>query len=419
MKSSTANNVIPFRKSQELHRFNVIPHEWRVLANEEGKRLSEKELQTLWTLKRLAEHQQTDQLIIDYAFLIYQCGFDCSQRQMSRYLNAIKNSNIISYKTQNAAHGYKKKIHIQLDYKILENLMTDSYDSQVCRSNMVRYNIDKNKLQNKELDSFSKKKESNSKKEIKNKEKCQSADLLSFPSGAANHADPHAKVTEQIPIPEQQPINEYQEDKPVGAYNWEDPKIKLDLAISRNFDIATATMLTVDIDYRYHEAMNKVKLIPKQKLAISEEHKGRLKQIIKGVYGEDVTIVQSDPEAKKDDVVKRTHNQEKFSSIEQKPPEIDDFSDKPLTQKVIKNLVDDGIDKALINSWLNSVRVKIIEYENQIIFECSDFTAEQIINRFISSLMQSCKEFDLEIIFLARDRLDEVREIKITEKGKW
>ena len=159
MKSSTANNVIPFRKSQELHRFNVIPHEWRVLANEEGKRLSEKELQTLWTLKRLAEHQQTDQLIIDYAFLINQCGFDCSQRQMSRYLNAIKNSNIISYKTQKATHGYKIKIHIQLDYKILENLMTDSYDSQVCRSNMVRYNIDKNKLQNKELNSFPKEKE--------------------------------------------------------------------------------------------------------------------------------------------------------------------------------------------------------------------------------------------------------------------
>lgn len=413
MKSSIANNVIPFRKSQELHRFNIIPHEWRVLANEEGKKLNDKELQTLWTLKRLAEYQQSEQLVIDYAFLIYQCGFDCSQRQMSRYLNSIKSTKIISYTTQNEAHGYKKKIHLQFDYNILENLMTTSYDSQVCRSNMVRYNIDKNKLQNKELNSFPKEKEFNSSnlkacaREETTQPKKPSADLLSFSKGAANHADY---------LNEKQPNKN---EKSMQAYDWDNPAKKLDLAISKNFDIVTATTLTTDIDYCYYDAREIMQLRFKKLPTITEGHKVRLRQLIRDIYGDNTQILCVLPKAantnKKVTAAKITHDQEKFNQQSQEQPKNEDLANNPLWQKVEQILIERyGL---VIKAWF--IRTKITEGVNQLIFEASDTTANYITDNFLAELTNIAAELKITFQFLAKNRFDQIRESNINEKGKW
>jgi hypothetical protein len=119
--------------------------------------------------------------------------------------------------------------------------------------------------------------------------------LLCYPDGAAS-----------------QPCSAKEET--MKAYDWDNLANKLDLAIVRNFDTNTAQELTACIDYRYSESEHKMRLVLKQKLAISEHNKNLLKQLIKGIYGDDTEIVTAADNAKKADVAELPQSQEKKSA---------------------------------------------------------------------------------------------------------
>ena len=110
MKAYNNSNVIafPLAKANKVRVFNVLDAEWRSLKKEQGKRVGDREIQTLWTIIRLANHYQTNEIKIDYSFLMKQCAFGCSQDQMRRYLKGLKETKIISYKIANEQFNYEK-----------------------------------------------------------------------------------------------------------------------------------------------------------------------------------------------------------------------------------------------------------------------------------------------------------------------
>lgn len=112
--------------------------------------------------------------------------------------------------------------------------------------------------------------------------------------------------------------NLQQQDNAMKAYDWDNPAKKLDLAIIKNFDSDTAQKLTASIDYRYFEHERKMRLVFKQKLKISEHNKNLLKQLIKGIYGDNTEVVTTTENAQKADVVKIARSQEKFSNTTRK-----------------------------------------------------------------------------------------------------
>jgi hypothetical protein len=121
--------------------------------------------------------------------------------------------------------------------------------------------------------------------------------------------------------------NNPQEEDAMKAYDWEDPAKKLDLAIVRNFDTATAQELTIHVGYDYIAAENKMRLSFKKKLVVSEHNKNRLKQLIKDIYGDDTEIVTTAQNAKKADVVKITRSQEKFEAHSEQPPKTQEIEE--------------------------------------------------------------------------------------------
>lgn len=382
--------IIPLRKNINLSRFNVAPAEWRKIRTSGDKKLSSSEIELLWTIYRLATHHRTDNLKLSYAVLGKECALDTSQRTLNRYLHKLSSTGIIEFYTTKSAVNYDKILTIKIDFEILENPLSVRFGSQVCQSNLTGYNKDKNKLKSKEeeerdiiyLSSSSKKERNKNKKEKEveadphcySDEQCQieeiqpqnndqSNGLLCYPEGAASHSD----------YP-----NEKQEEEAMKAYDWEEPARKLDLAISSNFDTAMAQELASCIEYRYSEPEHKMRLFFKEKLAISEQNKGLLRQLIKGVYGDNVEIVCVLPQVQKiDPIVKNqllnaTENMQKIR---------DDLS-------VVYG-------KPLVDSWL--AKVKFIENESGVIFDTSDFVAENIVNRFSLTLQKSSKSIGLPI----------------------
>ena len=404
--------IIPFRKNINLSRFNVAPAEWRKIRTSGDKKLSSSEIELLWTIYRLATHHRTDNLKLSYAVLGKECALDTSQRTLNRYLHKLSSTGIIQFYTTKSSVNYDKILTIKIDFEILENPLSVRFGSQVCQSNLTGYNKDKNKPKSKEeeerdviyLSSSSKKERNKNKKEkdveadshCHSDEQCQieetqpqnndqSNGLLCYPEGAASHSDYH---------------NEKQEEEAVKAYDWEEPAKKLDLAIASNFDTAMAQELASCIEYRYSEPEHKMRLFFKEKLAISEQNKGLLRQLIKGVYGDNVEIVCVLPQV------------QKSASIAG-----NELSNATENMQKIRDDLFVVYGKQLVDSWL--ANVKFIENESGVIFDTSDFVAENIVNRFSTTLRQSSKSIGLPIKLRGESKafVGRVYNWEINEKG--
>ncbi len=398
--------VIPLRKNFNLSRFNVAPVEWRKIRTNDDKKLSSSEIELLWTIHRLAMHHHTNNLELSYSVLSRECGLEVSQRQLNRYLHKLSSTSIIDFYTRRSVVNYDKKLIIKIDFEILENLMTVRFDSQVCQSNMTGYNIDKNKLKNKEIEDSSYRAISSiSKKErIKNKKEKvpkQSNDLTCHPERAASHSDCST---------------EKPNEETMKAYDWEDPAKKLDLAISKSFDTQMVTTLTTDINYLHIPKRNTLQLILKKKLAISEQDQTRLKQLIRDIYGNDIKTALVRFYDKKAKVVKIPQLTEKVANNNHEPPKINNPTEKPLTKKTIASLAE-RYEIALIDSWFN--RMQITEDINNITFEASDTVIDYVTNNFLSGLTKASDELKVIFTFLAKNRFGEIRLTEISEKGKF
>lgn len=420
--------IIPFRKNINLSRFNVAPAEWRKIRTSGDKKLSSSEIELLWTIYRLATHHRTDNLQLSYAVLGKECALDTSQRTLNRYLHKLSSTGIIQFYTTKSAVNYDKILTIKIDFEILENPLSVRFGSQVCQSNLTGYNKDKNKPKSKEeeerdiiyLSSSSKKERNKNKKEKEveadphchSDEQCQieetqpqnndqSNGLLCYPEGAASHSD----------YP-----NEKQEEEAMKAHDLGDPSKKLDLAIASNFNTAIAQELSDCVDFRYSENENKMRLFFKEKLAISEQNKGLLRQLIKSVYGDNVEIVCKLPKADRADVISLV--QEEFSSNERIQSNTADFSQNRLWRKGEGILVAVH-GKVPINDWFP--RMKITEEGDKIIFDTSDSNVEQATRRFQSTLMKVSGEIERTLRFIGRSQVQagKVDIIEITKDAMY
>lgn len=397
--------IITFRKNINLSRFNVAPAEWRKIRTSGDKKLSSSEIELLWTIYRLATHHRTDNLKLSYAVLGKECALDTSQRTLNRYLHKLSSTGIIEFYTTKSAVNYDKILTIKIDFEILENPLSVRFGSQVCQSNLTGYNKDKNKPKSKEeeerdiiyLSSSSKKERNKNKKEKEveadphcySDEQCQieetqpqnnnqSNGLLCYPEGAASHSD----------YP-----NEKQEEEAMKAHNLGDPSKKLDLAIASNFDTAMAQEVSDCIDFRYSENENKMRLVMKEKLAISEHDKSTLRQLIKEIYGDNTEIVCVIPSAKKAEVLR-------FPTA-QGQQQNDNPSVNPLWQKALGMLVQTH-GKELINAWF--ARMNITEESDGITFDTSDSAVAYVTSKFQSTLMKISGEVGRTLRFVGKSK---------------
>lgn len=132
-----------------LKKFNVIPGEWRDITTEEGRNLSDKEIQTLWTITRIAQYSKSNVIQLSYDDLIDKAGFRCSKDQIKRYLKRISETNIIEYSVKKHRFGYKKDLVIKIDFEKLNSQgssgVEDKFGVQTCTANMPTYKYNKNK----------------------------------------------------------------------------------------------------------------------------------------------------------------------------------------------------------------------------------------------------------------------------------
>lgn len=174
------------------------------------------------------------------------------------------------------------------------------------------------------------------------------------------------------PIP-----NNYHKDKPMKTYDWDDPTLKLNLAISRSFDTNTAQELTGRIDYHYSHAEHKMRLIFKKELTISEHDKTRLKQLIKDIYGNDTEIRSQNLIAKKTNAAEISQDEKKIvTSAHQEPVAKDVFKRFIPSEDELLKLADEIREKHRETHCINhtelidfNARIESLLASNPLIFQ--------------------------------------------------
>lgn len=160
MKSQFSQNSAEVSGSQPsklfsvkpLKQFNVVPREWRDITTEEGRRLSEKEIQLLWTITRVASYSKNNAIQIDYKSLAERAGFDCSHTQMWRYIKKLTATRIITSHVKKHRFGCKKDLVIKIDFEKLNSQGSSGveYQSPLQECNALMHTYKNNKNKNKE-----------------------------------------------------------------------------------------------------------------------------------------------------------------------------------------------------------------------------------------------------------------------------
>lgn len=142
-----------------MRKFTVIPQGWRKLTLPTGRKLSDRVLQTLWTLVRMAQHNKSEELMVDYTFLEKQCGFGCSRDQLKRYLKDLAATKIIEYSIKRELYNSQKKLSIKLQFSFLKSLLTSDKETNssvhVCPAQMPTPNKKNIGIEEKAIKAFS------------------------------------------------------------------------------------------------------------------------------------------------------------------------------------------------------------------------------------------------------------------------
>jgi hypothetical protein len=288
------NNVVPLYKAPKLTRFNVIPIEWKKIETTEGKRLKSTEIEVLWTIYRIALHNQTAEVKLDYKSLILFSNVECSQRQMSRYLSKLKDTLVISYEIRKSTVDYHKELVIKIDFNKLGVLTETTFDVQTCRSNLSSHIIDKNKnkeveilLRNNISTSYKKEKIKN-KKEKESKETSESEKYGSFRSDVlSTEEEPDLPINNVIysVFSKIQPSKE----KPLEITKEEQMELRLQQEIIATFPRHIATELIENCKFTLIEE-DKIQVTLGQGITISEQERDKLRKAIRAVYGSEMRI---------------------------------------------------------------------------------------------------------------------------------
>lgn len=154
LKKYTHNNLwgLP-----PLKKFTVIPQGWRKLFKPSGRKLSDRVLQTLWTLVRMAQYNKSDHILFEYSFLEKQCGFGCSRDQIKRYLKDLVEAQVIEYSIEKQHYNCQKKLSLKIHFSFLRSQLSSGKEVNssvhVCPAEMHTYIIDKNNIEESNKDS--------------------------------------------------------------------------------------------------------------------------------------------------------------------------------------------------------------------------------------------------------------------------